>query len=90
MVCILERYGKKTKGIKLNYFLVFCYGFSYSCSYRCISRKQIMKMDQIKLLEEAEAYKKHAADMNDMGCIIQSKSNFHIIFFFSVFSICEV
>ncbi|KAI7741797.1 hypothetical protein M8C21_000641 [Ambrosia artemisiifolia] len=36
---------------------------------------EIMKMDQIKLLEEAEAYKNHAADMNDMSCIIQSKIN---------------
>ncbi|PWA47051.1 kinesin motor domain-containing protein [Artemisia annua] len=43
-------------------------------SLRDMARKlKIMKMDQIKLLEEAEAYKKHAADMNDMGCIIQSK-----------------
>ncbi|XP_071689031.1 kinesin-like protein KIN-14Q [Rutidosis leptorrhynchoides] len=43
-------------------------------SLRDISRKlKIMKMDQIKLLEEAEAYKKHTADMNDISCIIQSK-----------------
>ncbi|KAK9078136.1 hypothetical protein SSX86_002193 [Deinandra increscens subsp. villosa] len=45
-------------------------------SLRDISRKlKIMKMDQVKLLEEAEAYKKHAADMNDMSCIIQSRIN---------------
>ncbi|KAI3774833.1 hypothetical protein L1987_49395 [Smallanthus sonchifolius] len=45
-------------------------------SLRDMSRKlKIMKMDQIKLLEEAEAYKKHAADMNDMSCIIQSRIN---------------
>ncbi|CAI9286680.1 unnamed protein product [Lactuca saligna] len=43
-------------------------------SLRDISRKlKIMKMDQIKLLEEAQAYKKCAADMNDMSCIIQSR-----------------
>ncbi|KAD6794390.1 hypothetical protein E3N88_05286 [Mikania micrantha] len=45
-------------------------------SLRDMSRKlKIMKMDQIKLLIEAEAYKKHAADMNDMSCIIQSRFN---------------
>ncbi|KAI3525331.1 hypothetical protein L2E82_51564 [Cichorium intybus] len=43
-------------------------------SLRDISRKlKIMKMDQIKLLEEAEGYKKCAADMNDMSCIIQAR-----------------
>ncbi|KAK1416632.1 hypothetical protein QVD17_25747 [Tagetes erecta] len=45
-------------------------------SLRDMSRKlKIMKMDQIKLQEEAEAYKKHVADMNDMSCIIQSRIN---------------
>lgn len=38
-------------------------------------------MDQIKLLEEAEVYKKWAADMNDMSCIIQSRSKFYILLF---------
>nr|XP_043624723.1 kinesin-like protein KIN-14Q isoform X2 [Erigeron canadensis] len=43
-------------------------------SLRDMSRKlKIMKMDQIKLLEEAKVYKRHVADINDMSCIIQSK-----------------
>lgn len=40
-------------------------------------------MDQIKLLEEAEGYKKCAADMNDMSCIIQSRSKLYILFYSS-------
>ncbi|KAL4588880.1 hypothetical protein LXL04_001778 [Taraxacum kok-saghyz] len=45
-------------------------------SLRDMSRKlKIMKMDQIKLLEEAEGYKKCAEDMNDMSCFIQSRIN---------------
>ncbi|KAJ9537886.1 hypothetical protein OSB04_030619 [Centaurea solstitialis] len=48
-------------------------------SLRDMSRKlKIMKMDQIKLLEEAEAYKKCAADMNDMSSIIQSRIDEHV------------
>jgi len=33
-----------------------------------------MKMEHIKLLEEAEASKKYQADMREMGLIIKSKS----------------
>ncbi|KAI3509340.1 hypothetical protein L1887_24550 [Cichorium endivia] len=43
-------------------------------SLKDISRKlKIMKMDQIKLLEDVEGYKKCAADLNDMSCIIESR-----------------
>ncbi|CAH2068556.1 unnamed protein product, partial [Thlaspi arvense] len=45
-------------------------------SLRDLKRKlKILKMDQIKLSEEALSYKKFVADMNDMSCIIQSKLN---------------
>ncbi|KVH93162.1 Kinesin-like protein KIFC3 [Cynara cardunculus var. scolymus] len=48
-------------------------------SLRDMSRKlKIMKMDQIKLLEEGEAYKKCAADMNEMSSIIQSRIDEHV------------
>jgi kinesin family member C2/C3 len=33
-----------------------------------------MKMEHMKLLEEAEAYKKYEADISEMGLIIKSKS----------------
>ncbi|KAJ1430698.1 Translation initiation factor aIF-2, bacterial-like [Sesbania bispinosa] len=45
-------------------------------SLRDLMRKvKIMKMEHIKLLEEAEAYKKCEADMLEMGLIIKSKIN---------------
>ncbi|TKY49332.1 Kinesin protein KIFC3 [Spatholobus suberectus] len=43
---------------------------------RDMTRKlKIMKMEHIKLLEEAEANKKYQADMREMGLIINSKIN---------------
>lgn len=33
-----------------------------------------MKMEHIKLLEEAEAYKKFEADINQMGLFIKNQS----------------
>jgi kinesin family protein C2/C3 len=33
-----------------------------------------MKMEHMKLLEEAEAYKKYEADISEFGVIIKSKS----------------
>ncbi|KAH1051725.1 Kinesin-like protein KIN-14Q [Glycine max] len=45
-------------------------------SLRDLTRKlKIMKMEHIKLLEEAEASKKYQADMREMGLIIKSKIN---------------
>ncbi|KAK7243967.1 hypothetical protein RIF29_38782 [Crotalaria pallida] len=45
-------------------------------SLRDMMRKlKIMKMEHIKLLEEAEAYKTYQADMTEMGLIIKSKIN---------------
>ncbi|KAL6532547.1 hypothetical protein OROGR_014517 [Orobanche gracilis] len=45
-------------------------------SMRDLVRKlKIMKMKHIKLLEEAEAYKKYEADINEVGLIIKSKIN---------------
>ncbi|KAE9585081.1 putative minus-end-directed kinesin ATPase [Lupinus albus] len=45
-------------------------------SLRDLTRKlKIMKMEHIKLLEEAEAYKKCQADMSDINLIIMSKIN---------------
>ncbi|XP_019443766.1 PREDICTED: kinesin-like protein KIN-14Q isoform X2 [Lupinus angustifolius] len=45
-------------------------------SLRDLTRKlKIMKMEQIKLLEEAEAYKKCQADMSEISLIIMSKIN---------------
>ncbi|KHN28807.1 Kinesin-4, partial [Glycine soja] len=45
-------------------------------SLRNFTRKlKIMKMEHIKLLEEAEASKKYQADMREMGLIIKSKIN---------------
>ncbi|CAL5187205.1 unnamed protein product [Lathyrus oleraceus] len=38
-------------------------------------RLKIMKMEHIKLLEEAEAYKKYEADISELGLIIKSKMN---------------
>ncbi|XP_020220094.1 kinesin-like protein KIN-14Q [Cajanus cajan] len=45
-------------------------------SLRDLTRKlKIMKMEHIKLLEEAEASKQYQADMREMGLIINSKMN---------------
>ncbi|KAK7324407.1 hypothetical protein VNO77_27943 [Canavalia gladiata] len=45
-------------------------------SLRDLTRKiKIMKMEHIKLLEEAEAHKQYQADMREMGLIIKSKIN---------------
>ncbi|KAI8005885.1 Kinesin-like protein KIN-14Q [Camellia lanceoleosa] len=45
-------------------------------SLRDLKRKmKLLKMDQIKLSEEALSYKKCMVDMNDMSSIIQSKVN---------------
>ncbi|KAG5545913.1 hypothetical protein RHGRI_018168 [Rhododendron griersonianum] len=45
-------------------------------SMRDLKRKlKLLKMDQIKLSEEALSYKKCLVDMNDMSSIIQSKVN---------------
>ncbi|KAI8552295.1 hypothetical protein RHMOL_Rhmol06G0255500 [Rhododendron molle] len=45
-------------------------------SMRDLKRKlKLLKMDQIKLSEEALSYKKCLVDMNDMSSIIQSKLN---------------
>ncbi|KAF5948728.1 hypothetical protein HYC85_014685 [Camellia sinensis] len=45
-------------------------------SLRDLKRKmKLLKMDQIKLSEEALSYKKCLVDMNDMSSIIQSKVN---------------
>lgn len=45
-------------------------------SLRDLMRKlKIMKMEHIKLLEEAEAYKKYQADMSEVGLLIMSKIN---------------
>ncbi|XP_058722750.1 kinesin-like protein KIN-14Q [Vicia villosa] len=38
-------------------------------------RLKIMKTEHIKLLEEAEAYKKYEADISELGLIIKSKMN---------------
>lgn len=38
-----------------------------------------MKMDQIKLSEEALSFKQCIADMTDMGSLIQSKSIFNYL-----------
>ncbi|KAK7272670.1 hypothetical protein RJT34_29414 [Clitoria ternatea] len=45
-------------------------------SLRDLTRKlKIMKMEHIKLLEEAEAYKQYQADMGEIGLIIKSRIN---------------
>ncbi|XP_031112655.1 kinesin-like protein KIN-14Q [Ipomoea triloba] len=48
-------------------------------SLRDLTRKmKIMKMDQIKLSEEALSFKQCIADMTDMGSLIQSKLKQHV------------
>nr|GME06320.1 kinesin-like protein KIN-14Q [Ipomoea batatas] len=48
-------------------------------SLRDLTRKmKIMKMDQIKLSEEALSFKQCIADMTDMGSLIQSKMKQHV------------
>lgn len=78
MVFLIERPDKKSEGIKL---------FSHCCirPFDCILIhslnlfKQIMKMDQIKLSEEALSFKQYIADMTDMRSLIQSKSIFNYL-----------
>lgn len=49
-----------------------------------------MKMEHIKLLEEAEAYKKYEADISELGLIIKSKSNYTLWHYESQCYICLV
>ncbi|CAJ2637846.1 unnamed protein product [Trifolium pratense] len=40
-----------------------------------MSKLKTMKMEHMRLLEVAEAYKKYVADISDLGLIIKSKMN---------------
>jgi hypothetical protein len=74
VVHIIERLDKKTEGIVMNFDISL---MEYLVIWYIISKVfhlQLMKMEHIKLSEEALAYKNCVADMEDMRFTIVSTS----------------
>lgn len=80
MVLVIKRLDKKIKGTEITtgiWLASIKWEWDDFGSGQFIL--QIMKMEQIKLFEEASSYKKCLADMNEMSSTIQSKSMFDLI-----------